>query len=181
VHDLMAYAEPLSARLPLDPDEEDIVLDAELLPAPPAELRSGGLTIAVSASGRDYGNVRRDLVWLTGQRPDFRALGLVVFASLFHDQPVTVQCAGPDSRWVTGSRLERLVVNEDQLDRDDPMPHRLVSRPMAYNYWPHPDHPLHPFEDATRTEYHLEGTPGFRGVSDSSAELRLLVGDDPYR
>lgn len=94
---VIAFGEDVAARVPAL-DEEDLVVRAGDLSAPPTELDAPDLVAVVGRHIYDpsYAVQRIDVF---GSRRAYRALGLVALAQLLHRGPrhVRVRLAGPDA------------------------------------------------------------------------------------
>jgi hypothetical protein len=179
------------AELPTSEDDE-LILTAEFTGAPPAELSSDRLVLKAHFPGRTYGVVRYDLVEFFADGPTYRALGLLVFAAVFHRARTVVHLVG-DDRGTTGSPITELVVDASR-DTADPLPGELFSVPTSFGYWPAAIEGLHPLyrersrrirslprilwtnaEDMVITERDWQTRSVVRGFGEAEAAARLAA------
>ena len=99
----------IAAQLPTDP-ETNLTLSAANCPALPDELETDQLLLRASPLGRNYGDsARYDLLDFFAEKPTYRALGLMLFSGLFHQNPeVTLHLRHEDAS-VTKIVLKRQV------------------------------------------------------------------------
>ena len=144
---LDAYRAQLAA-LP-SADDDDLTLTGDFTGAPPAEVTSETLVLKARFPGRIYETVRYDLVEFFADKATYRALGLLVFATIFHRALSVVHLAGDQHCCLHGTSITKLVIDSRRQD-PDPMPSELVCVPTAFGYWPAPPSSSHPLYDDER-------------------------------
>jgi hypothetical protein len=89
-------------------------------------------------------STRWDAVEFWGDGPTYRALGLLVFGTLFHRSRSVLHLREPRRAESAAAPIERLVV--DGTVRG-PSVSELVLHPVAYGYWPSTSRTRHPFHE----------------------------------
>lgn len=103
-----------------------------------------------SFPGRTYhpSNTRLDLVDFFADRPTYRALGLLIFATIFHRSRVQLHLRSPEGTHLNGVTITDLVI-DSQREQEEPYADELVVLPNSYGYWPVSLRELHPLYEAT--------------------------------
>jgi hypothetical protein len=153
VLDLAEFAAPVVAKLPLD-SEENVLLSAESVPAPPSDAASVALSVGGTHEGVSYGNVVYSEVRFAGPGSAFRDFGVLVFAAVLHRRDVVLHFTGRQREEVgpntNNHPVARLridgVAGEQSTSSDAPSRVRLAAQ--SYDYWPDPDRDRFALRDA---------------------------------
>lgn len=149
VADLANFVADALARLPTE-ENQNLTLTAETIGAPPPELETERLLLKGSFPGRVIhpSNTRLDLVDFFADRPTYRALGLLIFATIFHQTRVQLHLDCSEGTHLNGVSITDLVI-DSRRDQEEPYADELVVRPFSYGYWPVPSRERHPLYEPT--------------------------------
>ena len=144
--DLREFAAPVLHELAIV-HERTIVITPEMTGAPPGEIASDGLVLRARFPGHVYHpSTRVDLVDFFADKPTYRALGVLLLATIFHRSSTTIELEPhPDAEHLNGTRITKLIVDSTR-ESPDPYASELLLVPTAFGYWPQPSrarHPLH--------------------------------------
>ena len=129
------------AELPSSEDDT-LTLTGEFTGAPAAEMTSETLVLKASFPGAVYETVRCDAVDFFADKATYRALGVLVFATIFHRARTVVHLSS-DQHCLHGTSITKLVIDSSRED-PEPMPSELVCVPTAFGYWPEAPTSRHP-------------------------------------
>lgn len=132
VPDLLAFFAPIVKALPDDPEASDgfLAIDASTLPAPPSTLATSRL--CTTAGQHWYGRFLADEVSIEGDKLTLRALGLLLFGSIFHPRPEGYRLLIAHPR----ATLHTLILEcAEDVGGHGP---GLITQPRRFNYYPRP-------------------------------------------
>jgi hypothetical protein len=184
VETLTSWAAAAIGRLPTVEGEE-LVLTGAVTGRPPAELTTDGLVLRGRWPGHTYhdtatgAETRCDGIDFFAENPAYQALGLLLFAALFHQSTTAVRLTRAADRHLNGRPIQRLVVDATP-GRPDPGPDELVTIPSAYGYWPSPIDGRHPLAGCVADPWSTMPTLAWSNdeqmlVSDRDWETRDVV------
>ncbi len=138
------FARPLGV-LPVEL-ETNLTLCASNCPSAPDELETAALILRAHPLGHNYGDsARYDLLDFFADKPTYRRLGLLLFSSIFHPNPLTtLHLRHPD----TG--VKKIVIRREVTEPSAPGASELVMIPASFGYWPEPARGRHPLQHGER-------------------------------
>jgi hypothetical protein len=134
MRDLLETYEAQLAALPSDEDDT-MTLTGVFTGPPPPEATSDRLVLKANFPGHTYPAVRYDAVDFHADKVTYRALGLLVFATIFHRACSVVYPSGDSPGLTGGTAITKLVIDSRREDTE-PWGSELVSVPTAFGYWP---------------------------------------------
>ena len=98
---------------------------------------TGGLFVRGIPEGHGYSDsVRAEVVELFGEKQSYRALGLLIFSSIFHSTRTVLHMRREGGDDLGGEPITKVVVDDPRREDPGPSVSELLSRPTAYGYWP---------------------------------------------
>ena len=149
MQNLEGLYEDTLARLPVEP-EGHIVLNGTTCPSPPAEVETANLKVVPWPLGHSYGDSSRyDMVEFFADKSTYRRLGLLLLASVFRPNRLTVLHLRHPETKVMKVRIGCGVRDPSSVSLKG-----LAAVPAAYGYEAAPVGHLHPL---WREEWRIEG------------------------
>lgn len=152
------FARDVGVSLPTIEADEGFTLSAQVLPQPLPVLQTSRI-VGIRHAHQYNESYPVELIDLYTDKETCRALGLLIFATLFHSEPATVRIdlthetdervlasMGADP-WTTPRYL---MIEYGHLNEEEVSPGRLWQKPTYFSHWPEEPH-KHPWVYAGRT------------------------------
>ena len=146
------FARAVAVTLPTIEADEGFTLSAEVLPKPPPVLQTSRI-VGIRRAHQYNESYPVELIDLYTDKETSRALGLLIFATLFHSEPAMVRVElshetdervlanmGADP-WTTPRYL---MIEYGHLNEQELSPGMLWQKPKYFGYWPEEPH-KHPW------------------------------------
>jgi hypothetical protein len=133
---LEAFYGDLLAELPRE-EETAFELSGETCPVALPELETDKLVVRGLPEAHHYSDsVRAEVIDIFAEKTTFRALGLLVFSSIFHSTRTTVHLRQAGAEHLGGQPITSVVVDDPRREDPGPGVSDLRCVPIAYAYWP---------------------------------------------